>query len=71
MKQTVTGMKPNGESMPNLLSLQKLSGKFMVRTTPEVHRWLAIQAMAGSVSLNRLVNSTLQEYGRRLHGSHR
>ncbi|MDR2727267.1 MAG: type II toxin-antitoxin system HicB family antitoxin, partial [Deltaproteobacteria bacterium] len=49
--------------VPEPLSLQKYSGKFMVRTTPEVHRRLAAQAMESGVSLNRLVNSKLQEHG--------
>jgi len=35
---------------------------YRVRTTPEVHRQLAVQAMESGVSLNRLVNSKLQEY---------
>ena len=64
VEQTVADMETSGEPVPKPLSLQKFSGKFMVRTTPEVHRWLAAQAMENGVSLNRLVNSKLQEYGR-------
>ena len=63
VEQTVADMEANGEPVPAPLSLQKFSGKFMVRTTPEVHRRLAAQAMENGVSLNRLVNSKLQEYG--------
>ena len=63
VEQTVADMETNGESVPDPLSLQKYSGKFMVRTTPEVHRRLAVQAMESGVSLNRLVNSRLQEHG--------
>jgi len=62
VEQTVADMEANGESVPEPLSLQKYSGKFMVRTTPEVHRRLAVQAMESGVSLNRFVNSKLQEH---------
>ena len=64
VEQAVADMETSGEPVPEPLSLQKFSGKFMVRTTPEVHRRLAAQAMENGVSLNRLVNSKLQEYGR-------
>jgi predicted HicB family RNase H-like nuclease len=63
VKQTVADMDANGAPVPEPLSLQKFSGKFMVRTTPEVHKRLAAQAMENGVSLNRLVNSKLQKYG--------
>ena len=63
VEQTVADMEDNGESIPEPLSLQKFSGKFMVRTTPEVHRRLAAQALENGVSLNRLVNGKLQEHG--------
>jgi predicted HicB family RNase H-like nuclease len=62
VEQTVADMEASGESVPEPLSLQKFSGKFMVRTTPEVHRRLAVQAMESGVSMNRLVNSKLQEH---------
>jgi predicted HicB family RNase H-like nuclease len=57
--QAVADMESNGEHIPDPLALQKFSGKFMVRTTPEIHRLLAIQARENQVSLNRLVNSKL------------
>ena len=63
VEQTVADMEANGEPIPDPLSLQRFSGKFMVRTTPEVHRRLAAQAMENGISLNRLVNSKLQEHG--------
>ncbi|MDR1241570.1 MAG: type II toxin-antitoxin system HicB family antitoxin [Deltaproteobacteria bacterium] len=63
VEQTVADMRANGESAPEPLSLQKYSGKFMVRTTPEIHRQLAVQALESGVSLNRLVNSKLLERG--------
>ena len=63
VEQTVADMEANNESAPEPLSLQKFSGKFMVRMTPEVHRRLAVQAMESGVSLNRFVNSKLQARG--------
>ncbi|MDR0826806.1 MAG: type II toxin-antitoxin system HicB family antitoxin [Desulfovibrio sp.] len=57
----VADMRTNGEPVPDPLALQKYSGKFMVRTTPETHRRLAMQAMEAGVSLNRLINSKLME----------
>jgi hypothetical protein len=63
VEQTIADMQANGESLPESLSLQKYSGKFMVRTTPEIHRQLVVQAVESGVSLNRLVNSKLLERG--------
>ena len=63
VEQAVADMEAHGEPVPGPLSLQKYSGKFMVRTTPEVHRRLAVQAVESGVSLNRFVNSKLQEHG--------
>ena len=60
VEQAVADMEAHGESVPEPLSRQKFSGKFMIRTLPEVHRRLAVQAMERGVSLNRLVNSRLQ-----------
>ncbi|MDR3176585.1 MAG: type II toxin-antitoxin system HicB family antitoxin [Desulfovibrio sp.] len=59
IKDTVADMKAGGESVPEPFALQKYSGKFMIRTTPELHRHLAMQAAEAGVSLNRLVNSRL------------
>jgi predicted HicB family RNase H-like nuclease len=58
----VADMESTGEKIPQPLSLQKYSGKFMIRTTPELHRRLATLAMESGVSLNRLVNSKLLEH---------
>jgi len=63
VEQAVADMEANGEPVPDPLSLQKYSGKFMVRTTPEVHRRLVVQAVESGISLNRFVNSKLQEHG--------
>ncbi len=62
VKDTVADMEQTGEHVPQPLSLQKFSGKFQVRTTPETHRRLAMQAAEAGVSLNRLINSKLTEH---------
>jgi predicted HicB family RNase H-like nuclease len=36
-----------------------MSGKFMERIPPEIHRKLAIEAEEGGISLNRLVSAKL------------
>ena len=54
-------MESGGEKIPAPLALQKYSGKFQVRTTPEMHRQLAMQAAEAGVSLNRFINSRLGE----------
>jgi predicted HicB family RNase H-like nuclease len=59
VNDAVADMEANGEKMPAPLALQKYSGKFQVRTTPEMHRQLVMQASEAGVSLNRLVNGKL------------
>ena len=61
VKATVADMESGGEKIPAPLALQKYSGKFQVRTTPEMHRQLAMQAAEAGVSLNRFINSRLGE----------
>jgi hypothetical protein len=62
VKDTVADMATTGEKIPTPLALQKYSGKFQVRTTPEMHRQLAMQAAEVGVSLNRFINSRLSEH---------
>ncbi len=62
VKDVVTDMETSGEKVPTPLALQKYSGKFQVRTTPEMHRRLAMQAAEVGVSLNRFINSRLSEH---------
>ncbi len=62
VKDIVTDMEAGGEKVPVPLALQKYSGKFQVRTTPEMHRRLAMQAAEVGVSLNRFINSRLSEH---------
>ena len=62
VRDILTDMEQTGEKIPAPLSLQKFSGRFQVRTTPETHRRLALQAAEAGVSLNRLINSKLTEH---------
>lgn len=57
--EVVDDMERNGEPVPQPLSERAYSGKFQVRTTPELHRRLAIEAAEARVSLNRWVNAKL------------
>lgn len=59
VEQILDDMRAQGEEIPQPLSLRTFSGRFMVRTTPQLHRELAIQSAEAGVSLNRLVNSRL------------
>lgn len=63
VKDTVADMETSGETVPSPLALQRYSGKFQVRTTPEVHRQLSMEAAEAGVSLNRLINSRLTTHG--------
>ena len=55
VSDTLKDMEANKEP----LSLRKFSGNVVVRTTPEMHRQLAILSAEAEVSLNRYVNSRL------------
>lgn len=59
VKDIVVDMEANGEKIPTPISEKTYSGKFQVRTTPELHRMLATQAADENVSLNRLINYKL------------
>lgn len=63
VRDTVADMETSGEKIPGPLALQKYSGKFQVRTTPETHRQLVMLASEAGVSLNRFINGRLTEYG--------
>jgi predicted HicB family RNase H-like nuclease len=57
--QVIADMRRNGEEVPPALADQPFSGKFMVRTTAELHRRLAMEAAEAKVSLNRYINLKL------------
>ena len=57
--ETVLDMRAAGESVPEPLATRHYSGIFTVRTLPEVHKRLAIQAAEAKVSINRLICAKL------------
>jgi predicted HicB family RNase H-like nuclease len=57
---TVLDMQSNNESIPEPLAMRRYSGIFTVRTLPDVHKRLAIQAAEAKVSINRLICSKLE-----------
>ncbi len=59
VREIIKDMEENNEFIPEPLSEKNYSGKFQVRTTPEIHRMLAVQAAENGVSLNRYINSKL------------
>ncbi len=59
VEQVIVDMEANGETIPEPLVEKKYSGKFQLRTTPELHRELTIRAAEEGVSLNRYVNTKL------------
>ena len=59
VSKVVADMQAAGETVPELISARRYSGKFQLRTTPERHRLLAMQAAEAGVSINRLINDRL------------
>lgn len=59
--EVVRDLHENKEPVPRPLTERRHSGKILLRTTPEMHRELAIQAAEAGVSLNRLINSHLHK----------
>lgn len=59
VSEVVEDMNESGEEIPVPLGMRDYSGKFNVRTSPSLHRTLAIRAKAEGVSLNTLINQKL------------
>jgi hypothetical protein len=55
----VADMNATGEPTPVPIADRRYSGKFQVRTTPDLHRRLALRAAEANISLNRVVNDQL------------
>ncbi|MFE3443558.1 type II toxin-antitoxin system HicB family antitoxin [Nocardia sp. NPDC059180] len=56
---TIKDMAVNGEVVPQPLAERRYSGKFMVRTSSELHARLVREAAELKVSLNQLLNQRL------------
>lgn len=52
--------KKHGDPLPEPLADRKFSGKFILRTSPDLHRALAIRALQSGDSLNNYVVKKLQ-----------
>lgn len=59
VSEVVEDMTESGEEIPAPLGTRNYSGKFNVRTSPSLHRSLAIQAKAEGISLSTLINQKL------------
>ena len=59
----VADLQASGEPVPEPLTSKKLSGHFMVRVPPELHRRLALEAAEEGISLNRLASDKLRREG--------
>ncbi len=55
-------MLANSEMPPEAVATRKFSGKFQLRTTPDMHRKLAIEASEAGVSINRWINHRLASH---------
>lgn len=49
----------DGKPLPASTANRKFSGKFVVRVSPEIHRKIALKAMAHGDSLNQYITETL------------
>ena len=59
VRDVLEDMAGNGEKPPVPIADRSYSGTFTVRTSPRVHRTLAVEAEEQGVSLNLLVNQKL------------
>ncbi len=59
VEEWVEALIKDGRPLPASTANRKFSGKFVVRLTPEVHRKIALKAMARGDSLNQYVAETL------------
>jgi len=51
----------DGKPLPEGTADRRFSGKFVVRLSPEIHRKVALKAMARGESLNEFVSETLAQ----------
>ncbi|MFD4404375.1 type II toxin-antitoxin system HicB family antitoxin [Nocardia sp. NPDC058499] len=59
VREVIKDMAVNDEPVPRPLAERRYSGKFMVRTSPDLHARLAREAAEQKVSLNHLANERL------------
>src|SRR5580658_3137411 len=61
VEEWVETLIKEGKPLPVSTANRKFSGKFVVRLSPEIHRKVALKAMARGDSLNQYVAETLAE----------
>jgi len=61
VEEWVETLIEEGKPLPASTANRKFSGKFVVRLSPEIHRKVALKAMARGDSLNQYVAETLAE----------
>lgn len=59
VQDVVQDMKATGERIPEPLSVRKYSGKFQLRTSPQMHARLVREAAEHGLSLNSFANQKL------------
>ena len=59
VEEWVESVLLDGEPLPEGTADRRFSGKFAVRLSPEIHRKVALKAMARGESLNEFVSETL------------
>jgi predicted HicB family RNase H-like nuclease len=67
----VADMRETGETPPEPLAERRYSGKVFVRTSPELHRRLTIEAAEQGVSVNQWATQKLAERHSSLDAAHR
>ncbi|MGD1255053.1 type II toxin-antitoxin system HicB family antitoxin [Mycobacterium seoulense] len=55
VKEHVEALRATGESPPEPLSERRYSGKFLVRTLPQLHARLALEAIEQGVPMNQWI----------------
>ena len=59
VEEIVQDMEATGERIPEPLSVRKYSGKFQLRTSPQMHARLVREAAEHGLSLNSFANQKL------------
>lgn len=55
VEEHVAGLRAAGEDVPTSFSERRYSGKFLVRTSPELHARLALEATEQGVPMNQWI----------------
>lgn len=55
LKIALDSMSEEGLALPKPMSLHNFKGKFLIRTTPELHKEITIQAAESGVSVNQFI----------------